>query len=49
MTMSRLAGTIDGVIGVDTHRDTLVAAVTDRLVECSPSFRSAQMRPATSD
>jgi transposase len=29
MTMSRLAGTIDGVIGVDTHRDTLAAAVTD--------------------
>ena len=27
--MSRLAGTIDGVIGVDTHRDTLAAAVTD--------------------
>jgi hypothetical protein len=27
--MSRLAGTIDGVIGVGTHRDTLAAAVTD--------------------
>jgi len=27
--MSRLAGVIDGVIGVDTHRDTLAAAVTD--------------------
>jgi hypothetical protein len=27
--MSRLAGTIDGVIGVDTHRDTLAAAATD--------------------
>jgi transposase len=27
--MTRLAGTIDGVIGVDTHRDTLAAAVTD--------------------
>jgi transposase len=29
MAMSRLAGVIDGVIGVDTHRDTLAAAVTD--------------------
>jgi hypothetical protein len=29
--MSRLAGAIDGVIGVDTHRDTLAAAATDRL------------------
>jgi hypothetical protein len=29
MAMSRLAGTIDGVIGVDTHRDTLAAAITD--------------------
>jgi transposase len=27
--MSRLTGTVDGVIGVDTHRDTLAAAVTD--------------------
>jgi hypothetical protein len=27
--MSRLAGAIDGMIGVDTHRDTLTAAVTD--------------------
>jgi transposase len=27
--MSRLAGTIDGVIGVDTHRDTLAAGATD--------------------
>ena len=27
--MSRLAGAIDGVIGVDTHRDTLAAAATD--------------------
>jgi hypothetical protein len=27
--MSRLAGTIDGVIGVDPHRDTLAAAATD--------------------
>jgi hypothetical protein len=26
--MSRLAGTIDGVIGVDTHRDTLAAAAS---------------------
>jgi transposase len=27
--MNRLAGTIDGLIGVDTHRDTLAAAATD--------------------
>jgi transposase len=27
--MTRLAGTIDGVIGVDTHRDTLAAAAID--------------------
>jgi transposase len=27
--MTRLAGVIDGVIGVDPHRDTLAAAVTD--------------------
>jgi hypothetical protein len=27
--MSRLAGVIDGMIGVDTHRDTLAAAATD--------------------
>jgi hypothetical protein len=27
--MTRLAGVIDGVIGVDTHRDTLSAAATD--------------------
>ena len=27
--MTRLAGSIDGVIGVDTHRDTLAAAVID--------------------
>jgi transposase len=27
--MTRLAETVDGVIGVDTHRDTLAAAVTD--------------------
>jgi len=29
--MTRLADTIDGVIGVDTHRDTLAAAATDRV------------------
>jgi transposase len=29
--MTRLADTMDGVIGVDTHRDTLAAAVTDRV------------------
>jgi transposase len=27
--MTRLAGAVDGVIGVDTHRDTLAAAATD--------------------
>jgi transposase len=27
--VTRLAGSIDGVIGVDTHRDTLAAAATD--------------------
>jgi transposase len=27
--MSRLAGAVDGVIGVDPHRDTLAAAATD--------------------
>jgi transposase len=27
--MTRLADTVDGVIGVDTHRDTLAAAATD--------------------
>jgi hypothetical protein len=27
--MSRLAGASDGMIGVDTHRDTLAAATTD--------------------
>jgi hypothetical protein len=27
--MSRLAGAIDGMIGVDPHRDTLAAAATD--------------------
>jgi transposase len=29
--MTRLADTLDGVIGVDTHRDTLAAAATDRV------------------
>jgi transposase len=29
--MTRLADTADGVIGVDTHRDTLAAAATDRV------------------
>ena len=29
--MTRLAETVDGVIGVDTHRDTLAAAATDRV------------------
>ena len=27
--MSRVVGAIDGVIGVDTHRDTLAAAASD--------------------
>jgi transposase len=29
--MTRLADTVEGVIGVDTHRDTLAAAATDRV------------------
>jgi transposase len=29
--MTRLADTVDGVIGVDAHRDTLAAAATDRI------------------
>ena len=29
IALTRLAGAIDGVIGVDTHRDTLAAAATD--------------------
>jgi transposase len=29
--MTRLADTVDGVIGVDTHRDTLAVAATDRV------------------
>jgi transposase len=35
MAMTRLAGVIDGVIGVDPHRDTLAAAVTDMVGACS--------------
>ena len=48
MAMSRLAGTIDGVIGVDTHRDTLAAAITDPvggvLAELSVSADAAGYR-----
>jgi transposase len=29
--MTRMADVVDGVIGVDTHRDTLAAAATDRV------------------
>jgi len=29
--MTRLVDTVDGVIGVDTHRDTLAAAAADRV------------------
>jgi transposase len=29
--MTRLTDTVDGVIGVDTHRDSLAAAATDRV------------------
>lgn len=29
--MSRLAGAIEGMIGIDPHRDTLAAAATDRV------------------
>ena len=45
--MTRLAGAVDGVIGVDTHRDTLAAAATDPVGGCSPRPRSAPTRPAT--
>jgi hypothetical protein len=37
--MTRLAGAIDGVIGVDTHRDTLAAAATDVVVGYLPRRR----------
>jgi hypothetical protein len=37
--MSRLAGAIDGMIGVDTHRDSLAAAITDSWAACSPRPR----------
>jgi len=36
--MSRLASVIDGVIGVDPHRDTLAAAATDLGVEGGGSY-----------
>jgi transposase len=46
--MSRLAGAIDGVIGVDTHRDTLAAAATDSvgglLAQTSVSANAAGYR-----
>lgn len=44
--MSRLAGAIDGVIGVDTHHDTLAAAATDPVGGCLPRRRYEQTRVA---
>jgi hypothetical protein len=40
--MSRLADTVDGVIGVDTHRDTLAAAATDPV---GGTWRRPRRRP----
>ena len=46
--MTRLAGVIDGVIGVDTHRDTLSAAATEPvgglLAQTSTSIDAAGYR-----
>jgi transposase len=46
--MTTLAGTIDGVIGIDTHRDTLAAAATDTvgglLAQTSVSANAAGYR-----
>ena len=35
--MTVLADRVDGVIGVDTHRDTLTVAVVTAVVACSGS------------
>ncbi len=45
--MAMLAGTVDGVIGVDTHRDTLAAAATDPVGGVLAQTRPAPTRPAT--
>jgi hypothetical protein len=46
MATSRLAGAIDGVIGVDPHRDTWPRPLPTRWVACSRRPRSGQMGPA---
>ena len=43
--MTRLADTIDGVIGVDTHRDTLAAAATDRVRGTLVGILDPALRP----
>jgi hypothetical protein len=42
--MTRLVGAIDGVIEVDTHRDTLAAAATDPV---GGVLRPVRTRPGT--
>ena len=46
--MPILADTVDGVIGVDTHRDTLAAAASARSVGSSPGPRPGPTPPAIS-
>ena len=36
--MAMLADRVDGISGVDTHRDTLTAALSRRSVACSESW-----------
>jgi hypothetical protein len=45
--MTTLTGTIDGVVGVDTHRDTLAAAATNTVGGLLAQTSSARTRPAT--
>jgi transposase len=45
--MAMLAASVDGVIGVDTHRDTHTAAAVTTSAASSPRPRPAPMRPAT--
>jgi hypothetical protein len=45
--MTRLAETVDGVIGVDTHRDTLAAEATDRVGGTLAQISAAADWPAT--
>jgi hypothetical protein len=46
--MAMLAELVDGVIGVDTHRDTLTAAAVTNLGGVLPEPRPVPMPPATS-